>query len=258
MIEQVSISNYKSILFQQFSLGRVNMFIGHEGSGKTNILEAFGIASAAHDETLDTNSLQKRGIKVSEPSLIFNRQSPNKEIVVSWNEKKSWKKAKLISDDNATWKDISWFEPEYITKINNLIKFVGDGTISGEYPFEDEAQNIALNAAFRASRNFRDYQIYDTSSQHDVALIIGNRTPLIFAIDNIETSLAQCTFNDLIQSISNLSVQPNKQAFITTSNPDIVKCLNLADTHLKLFLVKKGEDGNTLINEQKDITFFEV
>jgi len=167
MINEVSISNYKSILRQRLSLGRVNVFVGRKGSGKTNILEALGIAAAAHDDELDANSLLKRGIMAMKPSLTFH-SSPshkqNKEIEISWHEKNSWKKSKLTCDDKDSWKDISWYDAEYIDKINNLIKFIGDGSIEGLYPFPDESKNAVLNTVFRGSRNFRDYLIYNINT----------------------------------------------------------------------------------------------
>ena len=165
MITEISISNYKSVKDQKFSLGSVNLFVGAPGSGKTNIIEALGIAAAAHDDALDYDSLVKRGITVEKPSLMTNRNTACDEIQVAWFEKSSWKKAKLacenMDDLKAPWTDISWNDPEYIKKINNLITFIGDGTIEGEYPFKDEAKNATLNAAFRGSRNFRDYLIYN-------------------------------------------------------------------------------------------------
>jgi hypothetical protein len=169
MLEEVIISNYKSVLHQRFKLGRVNVFAGPDGSGKTNILEALGMASSAHDGVLDTQDFLKRGIKSVKPSLIFHsspgKQEQSKEIEVSWYEKSSWKKSKLVCDNpdgnNPSWKDISWYEQAYIDKVNNLIASISDGTIEGAYPFDDEEKNITINAAFRGSRNFRDYLIYN-------------------------------------------------------------------------------------------------
>jgi len=165
MLEEVSISNYKSITSQRFKLGRVSVFTGPDGSGKTNMLEAIGMASAAHDNALDTKSLLKRGINTVKPSLTFHPSSESKEIEVAWYEKSSWKKSKLVSNDsddnNPAWKEISWYEPAYIVKINNLISTISDGSIDGEYPFPDEERNAILNAAFKGSRVFREYLIYN-------------------------------------------------------------------------------------------------
>lgn len=46
MIDSISIKNYKSILDLTVELGRVNVFIGANGVGKSNILEAVAMCAA--------------------------------------------------------------------------------------------------------------------------------------------------------------------------------------------------------------------
>lgn len=47
MIEKFSVKTFKSLEDVTVKLGRVNVFIGANGSGKTGLLEALGILSAA-------------------------------------------------------------------------------------------------------------------------------------------------------------------------------------------------------------------
>ena len=72
MIKKVLISNYKSIVKQEIDLGRVNIFIGENGSGKSNVLEAIGMLVASKCDELTTEKLFNRGIRVTKPSLTFN------------------------------------------------------------------------------------------------------------------------------------------------------------------------------------------
>ncbi len=72
MINKVSISNFKSIYKQDIELGRVNVFIGENGSGKSNILEAIAMAAASNGGELNTQGLINRGVRVTKPSLTFN------------------------------------------------------------------------------------------------------------------------------------------------------------------------------------------
>src|SRR5580692_7324970 len=80
MIKSFSIKNYKSILDQTVELGRINVFIGENGSGKTNILEAMGMAAAALADRLKVEDLYARGIRVAKPSItlssFLNRKRP--------------------------------------------------------------------------------------------------------------------------------------------------------------------------------------
>jgi AAA15 family ATPase/GTPase len=47
MIRKIEISAFKSIAAQEIELGQLNVFVGANGSGKSNILEAIGVLSAA-------------------------------------------------------------------------------------------------------------------------------------------------------------------------------------------------------------------
>lgn len=57
MIKKIKIQNFKSITEQSLDLGRVNVVIGENGCGKTNVLEAIAFAAAA-----STGSLKQGGL----------------------------------------------------------------------------------------------------------------------------------------------------------------------------------------------------
>ena len=86
MITEIQIENYKSIQNLKMNLGRVNVFIGENGCGKSNILEAIALASAAATDKLDNEYLAPRGIRVVEPELMrsaFQQENLIKEIKIS-------------------------------------------------------------------------------------------------------------------------------------------------------------------------------
>ncbi len=70
MITEIEIGNYKSINKLRLELGRVNVFIGENGAGKSNILEAIALAAAAAADKLDNEFLASRGIRVTRPTLM--------------------------------------------------------------------------------------------------------------------------------------------------------------------------------------------
>lgn len=72
MIENIRIRNYKSIVDLTLDLGRFNVIIGTNGCGKSNILEAITMASAASQNKLDAESLKNRGIRETEPQFMMN------------------------------------------------------------------------------------------------------------------------------------------------------------------------------------------
>ncbi|HZH13487.1 MAG TPA: AAA family ATPase [Archangium sp.] len=86
MIREVSIENFKSIQELNLQLGRVNTFIGANGSGKSNILEAIALQSAAAQNKLDNEFLASRGIRVTEPRFMqaaFEAERAQRGITIS-------------------------------------------------------------------------------------------------------------------------------------------------------------------------------
>jgi len=70
MIRKVSIQNFKSIADLDISLGRLNVFIGENGAGKSNFLEALAFGAAASTRQLSHEFLASRGIRSVDPSLM--------------------------------------------------------------------------------------------------------------------------------------------------------------------------------------------
>jgi len=72
MIHKIKISNFKSINELELELGRVNVLIGENGCGKTNILEAIVLGSVRvySGKSFENILLASRGFRVTDKSLI--------------------------------------------------------------------------------------------------------------------------------------------------------------------------------------------
>ena len=70
MIRQLRIRGFKSITELDIALGRVNCFIGANGVGKSNVLEALGVLGAAANGVVDDEALQRRGVRPGLPRLF--------------------------------------------------------------------------------------------------------------------------------------------------------------------------------------------
>lgn len=68
-IQKISVKGFKSLNNVTFEPGNVNVFIGANGAGKSTILEAIGVLSAAMTDRVDNTSLDRKGIRLSTPSL---------------------------------------------------------------------------------------------------------------------------------------------------------------------------------------------
>ena len=69
MIERFSVRTFKSLEDVTVQLGQVNVFIGANGSGKSNLLEALGVLSAAANGKVDEQALLARGVRPGVPKL---------------------------------------------------------------------------------------------------------------------------------------------------------------------------------------------
>ncbi len=69
MITKVSIRSFKSLEKVDIELGILNVFVGANGSGKSNLLEALGVLSAAADGKVTDQTLLQRGVRPGVPKL---------------------------------------------------------------------------------------------------------------------------------------------------------------------------------------------
>ncbi len=72
MISQLHIKNFKSIVDLTLDLGRVNLFIGENGCGKSNILEAVAFATSANEGIVNTTVLYSKGVRVTDAIYYHN------------------------------------------------------------------------------------------------------------------------------------------------------------------------------------------
>jgi energy-coupling factor transporter ATP-binding protein EcfA2 len=80
-IKKIQIRSFKSIENLELELGQLNVFVGANGSGKSNLLEAIGVLGAAADGKVNDQTLMQRGVRPGVPKLyksafpgIGNRQ----------------------------------------------------------------------------------------------------------------------------------------------------------------------------------------
>ena len=70
MISNIKISRFKSLKNLSLDLGRVNIFVGSNGAGKSSILEAIGLSSAAIYRSIEDRDLISRGIRLTPTELM--------------------------------------------------------------------------------------------------------------------------------------------------------------------------------------------
>ena len=140
MINKIEIKNFKSIVDLKMDLGRINVIIGANGCGKTNLLESFAFASAASQKKLDNEYLLARGIRIPGPQFVI----PAFEDL----EESDGKSVKISVHENLTVRDIEakfnkeskkWEEVSVSDKDRNMLKLI-DGVIGKELSDKDEIE----------------------------------------------------------------------------------------------------------------------
>lgn len=111
MISKIEIRNFKSIVDLEMDLGKVNVIIGANGCGKTNILESFAFASAASQKKLDNEYLLARGVRIPGPRFVipaFEDLEESDKVIVSVSEGLSVRDIEVhFNKDSKKWEEVS-------------------------------------------------------------------------------------------------------------------------------------------------------
>ncbi len=91
-LRKITIENFKCLYDVSFEPGKVNVFIGANGSGKSTVLEAVGLLSAAMTDRVDSTSLQRKGVRLSVSALYkshfksINRKKLTVGLSLEWED----------------------------------------------------------------------------------------------------------------------------------------------------------------------------
>lgn len=332
-------------------LGRFNVFIGENGCGKTNLLEAMAMAAGAVTKKLDTEELYARGIRVAKPSItrssfantkaieeismnftigddgddstkhtsagVVLRAQGRDDIYTHWqNGQLHTLSLEVLQDllsSAAARSDIDTLLNEMTRRealIAELAEFAiyninhlalrGIQSASKRTPLGSNGESLDLLIAsfdkkesaellsrskvvgrvdkvlldiedelklkghklgrsssllyFKDKLMRRGNNLFSAENANEgilhilfyLALFISDKTPGIFGIDNIESTLSPQFCRDLIKELAALSKTHDKQALITTHNPAILDGLNLHDDEQRLFIVSRNDEGHTV------------
>ncbi|WP_044233694.1 AAA family ATPase [Haliscomenobacter hydrossis] len=165
MLKEITIKNFKSIANDTIELGRVNVFIGENGCGKSNILEAVGFASAGVENRVDNENLISKGVRVAKPSLIISnfkgrKQAKQFNIEILVKDKKNL-------DLNFTGRDKTFlFEEWEVEEIDNNISTVEEPQVEYEKPSKVKSaiENLRQRMKNPHRGNLMKYVIYSLNT----------------------------------------------------------------------------------------------
>ncbi len=152
MIRTIQIDGFKSIASQPVELGRVNCFIGANGVGKSNILEAVGVLGAAASGRVDDESLIRRGVRAGMPRLFKtsfeSRRTPPHIVLGAKGEEGEEFRISLLNpleNPNPAWN----FKTEYLS--DTITEIVSRG-VRSKKTNQASMTNLADSAGLSALR----------------------------------------------------------------------------------------------------------
>lgn len=90
MLTRFEVKGFKSLVDVAIDLGAVNFFIGANGSGKSNLLEAIGFLGAAASGKTDQEALRYRGLRLGS-SNSYCHQSSNNLSIIGFDERNCYR-----------------------------------------------------------------------------------------------------------------------------------------------------------------------
>jgi|GEM_PF-756315 len=367
LLRKIKIENFKSIFEDTIELGRFNVFIGANGCGKSNILEAVATAGSSIANDLNFEGLYSRGVRFARPDLTVSsflstskKETIDIKMIFEGIEEADQYNMSLKPNDPTDiytqWRDInhdlnavteegipelmqriivdiykeeasnlskndlmmkinsrlrnSYFSPKsapFHSLLSNFAIFdLNTKSLRGVIPADSRKTPLGINGEGLdlLIANFNSYEkdfleecnklfdwlgsifndkdnrtkaeglkpgrststlfftdkymqkqnnAFSAENSNEgilhvlfyIALFISNKTPNLFAIDNIETALNPRLCQKLVTTLVKLAKERGKQALITTHNPAILDGLNLLDDEQRLFVVQRDSEGKT-------------
>ncbi len=170
-LEKITVKGFKSLFNVDFEPGNINVFIGANGAGKSTVLEAIGLLSAAMTDRVDANSLERKGVRLSTPALYKSSfESIRKPQIIGLSLQ--WRDADGLYeydvDLNNPTDDSAWrYHSEIVTR--NGVRLDGRSGRSND-PYDThislllQSREAALAEVKKFAESFRNYAIYQPST----------------------------------------------------------------------------------------------
>ncbi len=192
MIKKIEIENFKSIDKLELELGRFNVFIGENGCGKTNILEAIAFSSCSDD--MENSKLSLKGIRVADSIYFragFNKLKSSSDIVIKILESINDRIIFTFSNDNqpySKWNKTLFinykvFSGFAIDTIDNFSKRVNDLKNSFSISEDtDKEELVQLELEINELKN--KYNFEEQKQLNEIKQILNIEEYIIYSPEN--------------------------------------------------------------------------
>lgn len=147
-------------------------------------------------------------------------------------------------------------EPEKISIVKDNLSLIG-WFKNFELP-ESQFRNLEIVVKDKYIQGFES-ELYNHKNTNEgflfllfyILLLVSDKTPKFFAIDNIDASLNPKLCTELTRKIVQLAKEYDKQVILTTHNPAILDGINLHDEEQKILVVSRNKKGHTKVRSVK-------
>jgi energy-coupling factor transporter ATP-binding protein EcfA2 len=226
MINSIYIDSFKSIEELSIDLGQVNILIGANGSGKSNILEAIGVLSTAANGKVDDPMLLYKGVSPGVPALYKcalkdTKQPPHIVFSASGNHSKyTVSLFNSIEDPKSSWRfhteNWEYNEKKIVSRSHRSHEKLDDE--QGLAALKSVEQNID-DEALSFFRTLKSFAIYspNTAMLRGIAQDTQQREPIGLSGGGLPFALKY------------FIEQSNSNKFIDNAFNDIFKLINWAE-----------------------------
>ncbi|MBI5478848.1 MAG: AAA family ATPase [Deltaproteobacteria bacterium] len=262
ILKKLKIQRFKSLYDVDLELGHVNVFIGANGSGKSNLLEAIGVVGAAAFGSVDDQALLRRGVRPGVPRIYkssFPGSTRDPSIRITAGTGEGGAEYFIgISNQGKVPKPYWIFRHERVDDGNKTIASRGPtegaARVFGAQVRDERSRSLAtqVRANLKASQEVRDlltllddYAIFspvtpvlrgiapDTAPRVPVGLFGGN---LPEAVDALSTG-AKKRFREraltLIDWARDFDVGPPSADFVASSVPTMRSVIRFTDAFMR-------------------------
>lgn len=269
-IKEISIRNFKSLYDVSFEPGKVNVLIGANGSGKSSVLEAIGVLSAAMTDRVNINSLQRKGVRLSASMLYkskfssIRRESKTIDFSIEWeNELDTYKYSTYMTAPND---DDSW--RYFAESVKNNGKVIYGRSNASRKPSNNKvgcyavANELSGDDYVKAGEYIADYGIYqpdtltlrgtvqDPVQVNPIGLNGGRLAEAISDLLHIEDDdvmFGTMYMEDVLELIdwaSDFKVSKPKKSILNPGVPSTQQIVEFRDKYLKDTATFTGYDAS--------------
>jgi predicted ATPase len=164
MLTRLAIRGFKSIRSTTIEPGAVNVFVGANGSGKSNVLEALGVLGAALFGSVEAEPLKYRGVRPGLPVLYKTSFRGKRLPRIIHLEASTSKATYRVGLDNPTWKpDVRW-------------RVLSETLLEGDQPLLTRSPRGG-NVFFREAKHWRNVKIRPAPAESAVKAALQQQAP---------------------------------------------------------------------------------